>query len=139
MKTCSRCKETKPLGQFYADRSRPDGKQYHCSDCQKVYTGAPLAQARRRARYKFDFRKHLESTYGITKEKWDAMLLAQEGRCAACSSQFENDGRRIHTDHCHETGEVRGLLCKTCNRAEGLLKTALAARGLYEYMARWQR
>ncbi len=51
----------------------------------------------------------------------------QNGVCALC---FKKE-RRIHkttgtkwdlaVDHCHETNQVRGLLCNACNRGLGLL------------------
>lgn len=42
-------------------------------------------------------------------------------RCAIC---FEAPrlGERLAVDHCHETGVVRGLLCRRCNTGIGLLR-----------------
>ena len=43
--------------------------------------------------------------------------MAQEEACAICGyPQFSED---LSIDHCHETGEVRGLLCKHCNLGLG--------------------
>jgi hypothetical protein len=59
--------------------------------------------------------------YGITLEQYDAMLAAQDYRCALCGlDAWANDaGRRLAVDHCHKTGKVRALLCDTCNRGLG--------------------
>lgn len=53
--------------------------------------------------------------YGLTKERYEAMLLAQDGRCACCGYP-PTGSHALGVDHCHETGRVRGLLCKVCNR-----------------------
>jgi len=37
MKTCSKCKETKPLSEFYKDKSRKDGCSNKCIICQREY------------------------------------------------------------------------------------------------------
>lgn len=37
MKTCSRCNETKPKGQFSACSKAKDGLQYWCRDCRRDY------------------------------------------------------------------------------------------------------
>jgi hypothetical protein len=48
------------------------------------------------------------------------MLAAQGGVCAVCRKlNPDRLGRRLHVDHCHETGRVRGLLCTLCNNAIG--------------------
>lgn len=55
------------------------------------------------------------------------MFDAQRGLCALCQlpeTCRSNTGtvKLLAIDHCHETGQVRKLLCNNCNRAIGLLK-----------------
>lgn len=59
--------------------------------------------------------------YGITSAEWDAMFEAQGRRCAACGSTEPNNKRGWHTDHDHNTGVVRGILCHHCNVTLGKL------------------
>jgi hypothetical protein len=61
----------------------------------------------------------LKSRYGITPEDYDQMLKEQNGVCAICKVRKKE---KLHIDHDHKTGRVRGLLCGACNRALGLLK-----------------
>lgn len=54
--------------------------------------------------------------YGLSVADWDAMLARQDGRCAICRTDRPGGrGEQWHIDHCHETGDVRGLLCHNCN------------------------
>jgi hypothetical protein len=52
---------------------------------------------------------------GVTDEHYHALLDAQDGGCAICGATPKT--RRLHVDHDHKTGLVRGLLCQRCNRA----------------------
>ncbi len=61
----------------------------------------------------------LKHHYGLTPEDFDRMMLEQGGTCAICEQPFANKPYEPHIDHCHETGEVRGLLCSPCNVALG--------------------
>lgn len=62
-----------------------------------------------------------ESKYGISPEKFNEMLVAQEGLCPVCKREIgEYPKITPHVDHDHETGEVRGLLCGRCNPMLGL-------------------
>lgn len=59
--------------------------------------------------------------YGLTPEAYDALSVAQGGRCAICGSTDTGHKRakRLFVDHCHRTGAVRGLLCNRCNTMLG--------------------
>jgi Recombination endonuclease VII len=57
--------------------------------------------------------------YGLTLADFDAMLEAQNGLCAVCGVR---PARTLNIDHCHETGDVRGLLCSGCNTGSGGFK-----------------
>jgi hypothetical protein len=69
----------------------------------------------------------LGARYGITVEQYEELLQRQGGGCAICGSteprgrQRSYHRRNFAVDHCHETGEVRGLLCFPCNAAIGQL------------------
>jgi chorismate mutase len=55
-----------------------------------------------------------EWSYGLTQADYDAMLLAQDGRCAVCAGPPVGKPFLL-VDHDHGTGQVRGLLCQPCN------------------------
>jgi len=57
--------------------------------------------------------------HGITEEEFWSLYEEQDGTCPVCDRAIEAKGSAI--DHNHETGDVRGILCKNCNRALGLL------------------
>jgi len=56
-----------------------------------------------------------ERCYGISTDDLNALLARQRGVCGICKKK----GRKLHVDHCHKTGKVRGLLCGKCNRGLG--------------------
>lgn len=89
----------------------------------------PVRAEKRRARareHQHTYRKknpnkvlsaRLEKLYGITLAQYEALEVYQGGCCAIC---LRPRGRtRLHVDHCHETGRVRGLLCSNCNNGIG--------------------
>ncbi len=61
-------------------------------------------------------------TYGLSDEEYTSMLDTQHGKCAICKKEpigRIDKTRKLHVDHCHTTGKVRGLLCLHCNRGLG--------------------
>jgi hypothetical protein len=69
-----------------------------------------------------DRKSNLKRSYGMTIEQYDELFTKQNGSCAGCKRHQSVFAQRLAVDHCHITGEIRGLLCAPCNRALGLLK-----------------
>ena len=59
--------------------------------------------------------------YGFGFAQRDAILNTQGSRCLGCGT-YQPDGVGWVVDHNHETGDVRGVLCSTCNLILGLVK-----------------
>lgn len=75
----------------------------------------------------YAWRWHLRNRYGITQADVDAMVKAQDGKCAICPSvlgapDHKGNPSRVCVDHDHVTRKVRGLLCDPCNKALGLFQ-----------------
>lgn len=56
----------------------------------------------------------------VAREARTALLASQDGVCAICGTAPA--GQALALDHCHDTGKIRGLLCKHCNLGLGLFK-----------------
>ena len=50
--------------------------------------------------------------YGLTREEYAQKVQEQEGLCAIC---YKKARTKLLVDHHHESGQVRGLLCRNCN------------------------
>lgn len=129
-KQCRKCGVTKPLSEFSLSRQATETRNaVYRSDCKvccaeraRQWIAANPERARANSR-----KANLVNNYGLTVAEYDALLRKQGGVCAVCGKDEPNaHGRtgkqfRLAVDHCHKTGEVRGLLCQKCNRAIGLL------------------
>ena len=62
----------------------------------------------------------IKKLYGLTKNDFFELLRDQNSTCAICGTAINRDN--AHVDHCHNNGQVRGLLCSKCNQAIGLLQ-----------------
>jgi hypothetical protein len=121
MKRCPKCGETKPLTEFWKNRSTSDGVQAWCKPCWYETTKAQLTGPDRERALRWRRYTHLIRKYGITADQYDEMLAAQDGGCAICHTALDCIGRRLAVDHDADSGHVRGLLCSQCNRAIGQL------------------
>lgn len=145
---CSKCKKAKPLDAFRASvRLRGCGQ---CRPCmqelkkeartrnpervkeqerllrKKVYLSRPgffLEKNRAwRAKNPEKVKAHnLKKNYGLALENYRTMLREQNFGCAICGTKKNSNGKSLYVDHCHDTGKVRGLLCRKCNTGIGLL------------------
>lgn len=134
MKTCSGCRKPRPEEEFYLRTDQPGKRKSRCKRCYKVtcstYRKSELGVEARRTRDKSPEKKarraaaHLRKRYNLTPQGRGRLELEQNGLCGICQlPQREGEtGGRLHVDHDHTTGRVRGLLCGPCNRALGLIR-----------------
>ena len=74
--------------------------------------------------------------YGITPAERDQMLADQENECITCGKKirFEKRGS-ASVDHCHKSGNIRGILCSPCNTTLGLVQeNPRTLRNLIKYL-----
>lgn len=138
-KTCPSCHQSKHCSKFHKNKRKKHGIYGHCIECHKARQATFAAKnpehvrkIRRRAVAKYRANNpekaraitrkcRLLLIYGITLEEYDVLLSSQNGVCAICK-RSEPSKKRLAIDHCHATGDVRGLLCQNCNRALGLFQ-----------------
>jgi hypothetical protein len=118
---CSACGLVKPLSDFRQRTGARAGKpRSYCRPCDQRATRAwkqRNAAKVKAARFSWEMR----SLYGITPERYAELVAAQNGACAICGGPPRGKGDRLHVDHDHETGVVRGLCCSPCNVGIGQL------------------
>lgn len=140
-RVCTKCNQTKSVDELFSKWNHKRGKLYVASYCRACSNATENARQRdrrltekgkadertRRVRYREmypervkekDRNSRLKYEYGITAAEYDATLVRQGGVCRLCG-KLNRDGRRLHVDHCHTSGEVRELLCDNCNRGLG--------------------
>lgn len=156
MKRCRICGVEKSIDEFWRANACKDGHRGECKACATEYrksrynSVASVAKAKQwrldnPEKYREYQRKwnaspegkasgrkgHLRRTYGMTEEGRDALLASQDGLCAMCRT----DDEPLQVDHDHLTGEVRGILCFSCNLALGNLKdSAVRAEAALRYL-----
>ena len=114
MKTCRNCKVSKTKDDFYKNKTRSDGLTSLCKNCFR-------SKYPRSERPRKDGPRHRRVKYGLTEADYQALLKTQGGKCAICLKPCST-GKALAVDHNHDTGQVRGLLCMSCNTGLGKFK-----------------
>lgn len=157
MKVCPRCGQSLPASEFTRNRTRKDGLSCYCRTCGKAYDRERYAEDPERVlvvqrKWRKKNHQHVrhysrqwwkqnpdalrQYRYGITPEEYHQMHSSQKGCCAICELP-ESEVGKLHVDHDHENGVVRGLLCGKCNRGLGLLNdNAACLRRAAKYLSR---
>lgn len=123
-KPCSKCKSILPVDQFYKSCKTKSGLAPWCISCSRAYRKQKwteyrlLTPAKERTHNTFTVAQqelYKLSRYNLSKEDYDFKYTQQEGRCAICNRHESEFKKRLHVDHDHMTGDIRGLLCQQCN------------------------
>lgn len=103
---CGRCRKTLPLRDF-----PKSGNSNRCTQCRNL-------------------NMRCRGHPGLTPEILIDLFERQRGRCRICKKKLvlfrtgQGQGGTKDTaviDHCHKTGDFRGILCLPCNSGIGLL------------------
>jgi Recombination endonuclease VII len=113
-------------------------KRRECKDCRAEGRTGPVLNApypgprchrhhlkRRTVTRERAAQQRREKTYGLSPERWEAILEVQGYCCGWCGRSMRKGGRRLAADHDHSCcpghtscGEcTRGGLCWSCNKA----------------------
>lgn len=118
---CSACDKYKPVSEFFASKKRACGIHFICKPCSYLNN---RTSRKKRPRPFMD--RHTLKKFNITEEKYREMLDAQGSVYAICGQPEtkvqHGNIRQLTIDHDHDTGEIRGLLCASCNLALGNFK-----------------
>jgi hypothetical protein len=119
---CNSCRAQSARGAWAGD---PEASRAKDSARHRAWRRANPEKARAQKR---------RSLYRLDAECFAALLVEQDDRCAICRSPDP-----ACVDHCHVTGRVRGILCRSCNTALGQFRddpTLLLAASAYVEEAR---
>lgn len=92
------------------------------------FCGRPLSATRSRyCSYSCQALGARLSQYGIDGWELQRLLDSQGGACAICGKRllFWPEVRPPSIDHDHATGQVRGVLCQSCNLRVGWFERAM--------------
>ncbi len=118
---CRRCNLVKFAVEFHRNKSNKNGLAFYCKSCKRTHA--------RNSRLKTEYQIEGDSGY-------NALMEQQNGGCRICGKRPNPKHRAFHVDHDHVTGKVRGILCKTCNTALGMLGDSVAGlMRAVEYLA----
>lgn len=119
---CARVKEWNAKN---AEKRRERSKTWREANAERVKS---YQEKRVESGKHFEYR--LKRVYGITPDDYFSMFDRQNESCAICKEEV-----RLYVDHCHATGKVRGLLCRSCNLALGFLRDDEARiMGMLDYL-----
>ncbi len=112
---CPTCKRNRHKTSFNKDKSTATGFHWRCRECKRKYTNENYCAEKRK-------NQNLMQRYKITGS--ELLLLRKVCRCDLCGKKLSWKPavhNNIHIDHCHDSHQVRGVLCRGCNTGLGKL------------------
>jgi hypothetical protein len=129
-RNCTACGEFKEAKLFPLERD------------EKATNGITMRAQCRPCREHIKWKTFIKRTYGIDAETYYEMLAKQDHKCAICGTEGNNsiNKTKMFIDHCHDSGEVRGLLCSKCNMALGNFNDDIdTLKNAINYLAQFER
>jgi DNA repair exonuclease SbcCD ATPase subunit len=118
-KQCTNCKILQTVDNFYVDITKKCKFKSRCKKCQVVMRDKTKHN-------KGVLKSRLKILYNLSVDDFNNLMIQQGNCCKICGKHRDTQAKRLHVDHDHITGKVRGLLCSACNQALGLFKDDIA-------------
>jgi len=129
-KRCVKCKKVYPLSEFYINKPSKDGLRSQCKVCDLRGGREHYAKTyikKRQIKYsdyevgtkEYNRNIALLCMYNISLKEYNDLLHQQNYKCKICGIPQKELDKNLCVDHDHETGEIRGLLCRCCNSGLG--------------------
>ncbi len=116
-----------PSDRKYTDAQKEYNKQYNLKNKEKRAAAYQANKNKILAQQKeyYETKKKnllLMKNFKMTPEDFNKMFEDQSGCCKICGTHQKDLSKSLCVDHCHTTGNIRGLLCHNCNLVIGHAK-----------------
>ena len=121
MKLCGSCGISKPLSEFYKNKSKKCGYQSQCKTCKAAYNrdhyrSDSINYKSRAVTWKSNNKYRVVALrHGVDEDEVRA-AFEKSDCCEICFSK-----EKLVLDHEHHTSKVRGILCYRCNLMLGAI------------------
>ena len=143
-KFCDKCNGEYPLTKEHWRIEIKEGKKkerirYRC----KLHGDAKgkIWRANNRERLLLEKKNHmLKKKFGLTLGDYNKMLEEQNGVCYICKepekriATFSGFVQRLSVDHDHKTGQIRKILCNSCNLILGKVENSNISERFFQYL-----
>ena len=121
IKICTKCIMVKGVQHYNKRIASKDGLTSQCTQCLNTKAMKVRAKTPEVTR-----ERNLQTRFNMSISQYNDIFLKQKGRCVICfkaesTRDKNNNVKWLSVDHNHKTGEVRGLLCNSCNTGIGKL------------------
>lgn len=127
-KGCQRCGTIRPVS-YFRKQNTANGYASYCKYCRhvrdcEIYNRELMSEEDFWHMVNKDYDgwerlhiKNIQRKFNISFEY--AKELTEVENCYICEKHKDDNGRTLAIDHCHKTGEIRGVLCSLCNTGLG--------------------
>ena len=95
-----------------------------CKNCGKLLPLSNFPQLLSNGKYQCNHCIHLDAQ---SLAQYEELVSKFGEQCQICGVEVgHGKDCKLAIDHCHQTGQIRGLLCNKCNRGIGFLQDDIA-------------
>lgn len=139
-KWCNSCKLMVKHEDFTKLKSKTHGLSQYCRNCQSIkwkdraqkvraWREKHIKEKKKDPNFVLSTQERMKKNalwnmYRLTFEEYNKLLKEQNYKCKICNTSIENTSE-AQVDHCHDTGKIRGLLCRKCNVGLGCFQDNL--------------